>query len=98
LQSLKNTWRVLLPLMPILCSSGFSVMPPKPFSTMKALRFSSSCPVGVDLGEHGEQVGESAVGDPHLLAVQHVVLAVGVGTALVLPLLASLPLPGSVRQ
>ena len=42
LQSLKNTWRVLLPLIPIFFSSGFSVMPPKSFSTMKAVRFSSS--------------------------------------------------------
>src|SRR5271165_4562120 len=30
----------------------------------------------VDLGEDGEQVGEVGVGDPHLFAVQHVVLAV----------------------
>ena len=33
--------------------------------------------LAVDLGEDGEQVGEVGVGDPHLLAVQDVVLAVG---------------------
>ena len=27
--------------------------------------------LAVDLGEDDEQVGEAAVGDPHLLAVQH---------------------------
>ncbi len=42
LQSLKNTWQVELPLIPILCSSGFTVIPGKDFSTMNALRFSSS--------------------------------------------------------
>ena len=31
----------------------------------------------VDLGEDGEQVGEAGVGDPHLFAVEDVVLAVG---------------------
>ena len=30
--------------------------------------------LAIDLGEDGEQVGEAAVGDPHLLAVEHVVL------------------------
>ena len=33
--------------------------------------------LAVNLGEDGEQVGEVGVGDPHLLAVQDVVLAVG---------------------
>ncbi len=31
----------------------------------------------IDLGEHGEDVRETAVGDPHLLAVDQVVLAIG---------------------
>src|SRR5206468_2168877 len=31
----------------------------------------------VDLGEHGKQVGEAGVGDPHLFAIQNVVLPVG---------------------
>ncbi len=31
----------------------------------------------IHLGEHGEQVGEAGVGDPHLFAVQHIMLAVG---------------------
>ena len=33
--------------------------------------------LAVDLGEDGEQVGEAAVGDPRLLAVEHVVTRVG---------------------
>ena len=33
--------------------------------------------LAVNFGEDGEQVGEVGVGDPHLLAVQDVVLAVG---------------------
>ena len=33
--------------------------------------------VAVDLREDGEQIGEAAVRDPHLLAVEHVVPAVG---------------------
>ena len=35
----------------------------------------------VDLGEDREQIGKAAVGDPHLLAVQDVVLSVGESTA-----------------
>ena len=33
--------------------------------------------LAVDLREDGEQIGEAAVGDPHLLAVEQVVPAVG---------------------
>ena len=33
--------------------------------------------VAVDLGEDGEEVGAAAVGDPHLLTIQHVVSSVG---------------------
>ena len=33
--------------------------------------------LAIDLREYGEQVGESGVGDPHLLAIQNVVLAIG---------------------
>ncbi len=40
----------------------------------------------VDFGEDGEQVGEAGVGDPHLLAVENVMLAVwrklGAGAAI----------------
>ena len=44
-----------------------------------------------DLGEDGEEVGEAAVGDPHLLAVEDVVRAVGESTARVRALMASEP-------
>ena len=33
--------------------------------------------LAIDLGEDGKEVGESGVGDPHLFAVQDVVLAIG---------------------
>src|SRR5208282_2323332 len=29
-----------------------------------------------DFGKHGEQIGRAAVGDPHLLAIQHVVFSI----------------------
>jgi hypothetical protein len=65
-------------LIPIFFSSGFSVMPPK------VLLHDEGAQVVVllaglwvhDLGEHCEDVREATVGDPHLLAIDDVVLAV----------------------
>ena len=53
------------PCRPILCSSLPLVTPANARSTMNAREV-----LAVDLGEDDEEVGEAAVGDPHLLAVQ----------------------------
>ena len=58
--------------MPSLCSSVPTLKPGKVRSTMKAVNFSPSTLAKID-----EEIGEGGVGDPHLLAVEQVVLAVG---------------------
>ena len=71
-QSVRIRGHVEDPRMPILCSSAPIEKPGKVFSTRKAVNF-----VAIDFREDGEQVGEAGVGDPHFLAVQDVVLAIG---------------------
>ena len=56
--------------MPILCSSLPGLNPGKVRSTMNAVNFSP-----LIFGEHDVYVRESAVGDPHFLAIQNVVRA-----------------------
>ena len=84
------------PCRPILCSSLPLDTPGNARSTMNALKCS---PGSVDhLAEDDVDVGEAAVGDPHLLAVQHEA-AVGLraSPASCAPS-ASDPEPGSLRQ
>ena len=56
--------------MPILCSSFPGLQPGNARSTMNAVNFSPSTLAKIDV-----EVGESAVRDPHLLAVENVVRA-----------------------
>ena len=72
LQSFRISGQVDEPRMPSLCSSAPTEKPGEVFLDEKRGEL-----FAVDLGEHGEQVGEAGVGDPHLFAVENVVLAVG---------------------
>ena len=63
---------VELPLMPIFFSSAPFETPGNARSTRKAVNCSPS-----DFREDGEEIGLAAVRDPHLLAVEDVVRAVG---------------------
>ena len=81
------------PWRPILCSSLPLVTPPNARSTMNAREL-----LAVDLGEDDEDVGEAAVGDPHLLAVQHEAAVAPDATARVFAPSASEPEPDSLRR
>ena len=78
----KKTAVVELPLMPIFFSSAPGVTPGQ-----AALHQERGELLAADFGEHREQVRRAAVGDPHLLAVEDVVRAVGaqVGAGLARP-------------
>ena len=72
--SSSTTCAVGEPLIPSLCSS-LAICTPQSCSTTKALM--PRCPAGrIGLGEHGVEVRDAAVGDPHLRAGQHVVVTV----------------------
>ena len=71
LQSARISGQVDEPRMPSLCSSAPDREPGR-----AALDDEGRELLAVDLGEDREHVGEAAVGDPHLLAVEDVVLAV----------------------
>ena len=58
--------------MPSLCSSAPTEKPGVPLLDQEGGEL-----FAIDLGEDGEEVGEAGVGDPHLLAVQDVVLPSG---------------------
>ena len=79
--------------MPIFFSSAPLDTPAKARSTRNAGKL-----LAADLREDGEEIGLAAVGDPHLLAVQHVVLPSAQRSARVLIAIASEPVCGSVRQ
>ena len=63
---------VELPLMPIFFSSAPDDTPGRSALHQKRREL-----LAADFGEDGEQIRRAAVGDPHLLAVEHVVRAVG---------------------
>ena len=71
-QSSRMSGQVELPRMPSLCSSGPTVRPGALRSTRKRGEL-----LAVDLGEHGEQIGEAGVGDELLGAGEAIGLAVG---------------------
>ena len=54
--------------------------------------------LAADFGEDGVEIGRAAVGDPHLLAVEDVVLAVGAQVGARRAASASEPACGSLRQ
>ncbi len=61
-----------MPRMPSLCSSCPTVNPGVPFSIRNAVSFSVVRPRHRALREHGKEVRDARVRDPHLLAVQRV--------------------------
>ena len=65
--------------MPSLRSFSPKVNPASDFSTTKALTLRAAPAVGVGHREDGVVLGDTGVGDPRLLAVEHPVVAVGRG-------------------
>ena len=58
--------------MPSLCSSAADGYARESLFHQKRGKF-----LAIDLGKNGEEVGKAGVGNPHLFAVENVMLAVG---------------------
>jgi len=77
--------------MPSLCSSAPMVRPVFP------LRQESGKLFTVYLGEDGKEAGDTGIRDPHLLAIEQVMLAIGVSVARARMFIASEPADDSER-